>query len=92
MTDQEMARAIGERIIALRHQRAAFVGVLASLKTEEGPLPFRLMAREVLEGPSSRQSAAEQSLSLQLLIEPQVDCQATLRALYRFVFEEADEI
>jgi hypothetical protein len=92
MTDQEMAMAIGERVIALRHQRAAFVGVLANCKTIDGrEIPFRKMAQETLDGPLSH-TAAEQTLSLRLLIEPQPDCQATLQALYRFVFGETDEL
>jgi len=93
MTDKEMALAVGERVIALRHQRAAFVGILSNLRTVEGnEIPFRSMAREILEGPLSSQSAAGQTLSLRLLIEPQFDPQATLQALYRFVFGEVGEV
>lgn len=93
MTDHEMALAIGEKFIALRHQRAAFVGILASCRTPDGnEIPFRTMAREVLEGPLSSQSAAGQTLSLRLLIEPQPDCQAIILALYRFVSAEVDEV
>jgi hypothetical protein len=93
MTDQEMALAIGERFITLRHQRAAFVGVLSNCRTPDGQeIPFRKLARETLEGSPMAHSAASQTLSLRLLIEPQPDPQATLQALYRFVMGEVDEV
>lgn len=93
MTDKEMPLAIGERVLALRHQRAAFVAILANCRTVDGKeIPFRAMARETLEGPQSSQTVAEQTLSLRLLIEPQPDCQATLQALYGYVFGEVDEV
>jgi hypothetical protein len=93
MTDKEMARAIGERVIALRHQKAALVGVLATCRTLDGSeIPFRKQARQILDAPASNQTIAGQSLSLRLLIEPQEDCQAIIRALYQFVFVEVDEV
>jgi hypothetical protein len=93
MTDQEMAMAIGKRVIELRHQKAALVGVLATCRTLDGnEIPFRKQACQLLDAPEPSQKSAEQSLSLRLLIEPQPDCQATILALYRFVFGEVDEV
>lgn len=93
MTNTEMALAIGEKLIRLRHQRAAYVGVLSGYKTPEGKeIPFREMAQEILESPQLSHSVAEQTLSLRLLIELQVDSQAMLQALYRLAAGELDEV
>ena len=84
MTDDEMALAVGEKILALEHELAAMVGVLDNIIMHDGS---RLLWREMVEAdlPTLLSSAVseEKFAALRQAIRADFDHLSALERLHR---------